>query len=92
MRNGYEGDYFRLWRSHSVPYYRDNYGRIFYNVSECDHLERMGRQMQELIKEYGESVSGAVAVIAAIGLFAFIFLSRSGALHSLVTFYCGYLL
>ena len=33
--------------------------------------------MQELIKEYGESIAGAVAVIAVIGLFAFIFLSRS---------------
>ncbi|MCI6648934.1 MAG: hypothetical protein PUJ25_07240 [Lachnospiraceae bacterium] len=48
--------------------------------------------MQELIKEYGESIAGAVAVIAVIGLFTFIFLSRSGALHSIMTSYCGYLL
>lgn len=48
--------------------------------------------MQELIKEYGESIAGAVAVIAVIGLFAVIFLSRNGAFHDLMTSYCGYLL
>ncbi|MGN0240838.1 MAG: hypothetical protein ACI4CS_04045 [Candidatus Weimeria sp.] len=48
--------------------------------------------MQELIKEYGESIAGATAVIAVIGLFAVIFLSRNGALHSLLTSFCGYLL
>jgi hypothetical protein len=48
--------------------------------------------MQELIKEYGESIAGAAAVITVIGLFAFIFLSRNGALHGLMTSFCGYLL
>jgi|GEM_PF-1053684 len=48
--------------------------------------------MQEIIKEYGEAIAGAVAVAAVLGLFAFVFLSRNGIFHNILISFCGYLL
>lgn len=48
--------------------------------------------MQSLIKEYGESILAAISVITVIGLFALIYLYDGGAVQTLFTGFCGYLL